>query len=145
MGSVVVAPPQLPWEPVDQSLMEKIPAETALYHVPYPKGLLWKPLRRLSPLGIWLPKAWAACRRAICEHQPDALLTSGPPHLVHLLGRELRNRYGLPWIADFRDPWVAGERLDVLEEDASDATRVSKRGGRDAGRRRDRREHTRVS
>ncbi len=106
--SVVVAPPELPWEPVDQALMERIPAETALYHVLYPEGLLWKPLRRLSPLGIWLPKAWAACRRAIHEHHTDALLTSGPPHLVHLLGRELRNRYGLPWIADFRDPWVAG-------------------------------------
>jgi glycosyltransferase involved in cell wall biosynthesis len=109
-GSVVVAPPRIRWEPSDEALLDQLPSETALYHVPYPEGRLWKPVRKFAPYGAWLPRAWAGCRRAIRDHRPDAMLTSGPPHCIHLLGRYLRRRQGLPWIADFRDPWVAGDR-----------------------------------
>src|SRR5262249_24868147 len=41
------------------------------------------------------------------HRRPDAVLTSGPPHCVHLLGLYLRRRFGIPWLADFRDPWVS--------------------------------------
>jgi glycosyltransferase involved in cell wall biosynthesis len=34
------------------------------------------------------------------------VLTSGPPQFVHLLGLYLKRRHRLPWVADFRDPWV---------------------------------------
>jgi glycosyltransferase involved in cell wall biosynthesis len=59
--------------------------------------------------SVWLPKALAACGRAMRDHRPDAVLTTGPPHLVHLLGLYLRHRHGLPWVADFRDPWITKE------------------------------------
>ncbi|MBD3335271.1 MAG: glycosyltransferase, partial [Candidatus Eisenbacteria bacterium] len=39
----------------------------------------------------------------------SAVWTTSSPDSVHLAGRALRRRFGLPWIADFRDPWV--ERL----------------------------------
>ncbi|MFI5459069.1 MAG: glycosyltransferase family 4 protein [Isosphaerales bacterium] len=107
--SVVVAPPRLPWEPTDEALLGRVPPETAVHHVPYPDGLIWKPMRRLFHERVWLPSAAAACYRAIRRHQPDAVLTSGPPHSIHLLGRHLRRWTGLPWVADFRDPWVAGD------------------------------------
>src|SRR3989442_1872940 len=38
---------------------------------------------------------------------PDAILTSGPPHCVHVLGHYLKRSTGLPWVADFRDPWIS--------------------------------------
>ena len=65
-------------------------------------------LQQVAFRAVWLPKAWPACARAWKEHRPDAVLTSGPPHVVHLLGLLLKRRYGLPWVADFRDPWVKG-------------------------------------
>ena len=34
------------------------------------------------------------------------ILSSGPPHTVHLIARTIANISGLPFIADFRDPWV---------------------------------------
>jgi glycosyltransferase involved in cell wall biosynthesis len=34
------------------------------------------------------------------------VLTSSQPYVVHLVGRELRRRTGVPWVADFRDPWT---------------------------------------
>lgn len=36
----------------------------------------------------------------------DTLITTGPPHSVHLIGRALKNKTPLRWIADFRDPWT---------------------------------------
>ena len=36
----------------------------------------------------------------------DLLITTGPPHSLHLIGRQLKRKTGLPWIADFRDPWT---------------------------------------
>ena len=57
----------------------------------------------------WVPFAARAARRLARAGEVDAVLTSGPPHSTHLVGlrlqRELRRR-GLPWIADFRDPWT---------------------------------------
>src|SRR5208337_4996978 len=109
--TVVVAPPRYPWEATDQALLARVPPETAVYYVPYPHGLIWKPIQKLIPGdACWLPLAAAGCYRAIRQHRPNAFLTSGPPHYTHRLGRYLRRCTGLPWVADFRDPWVAGDR-----------------------------------
>ncbi len=58
---------------------------------------------------LWLPFARAALRRLLRREPFDAVLTSGPPHSVHLLGKWLRRKFGLPWIADFRDGWAGGD------------------------------------
>lgn len=104
---VVVSPPTMPWEPVDPKLAEQIPADVPVYRVPYPQGRLWKPLRYLAPNGCWLPFARAGVRRAVRDYPPDAVWTSGPPHSVHLMGRWVQRQFGIPWVAGFRDPWVA--------------------------------------
>lgn len=43
----------------------------------------------------------------------DALITTGPPHSLHLIGLEISNRHHIPWLADFRDPWT---NIDFYEE-----------------------------
>jgi hypothetical protein len=43
--------------------------------------------------------------------QPDVVLTSSPPHAVHIVGRELRKLLGIPWVADFRDPYLTDPRF----------------------------------
>lgn len=40
------------------------------------------------------------------SYEPDALVTFGQPFTDHLVGLELKRRYGLPWLAHFSDPWV---------------------------------------
>lgn len=37
----------------------------------------------------------------------DAIITTGPPHSMHLIGLELQKRFAVKWIADFRDPWTS--------------------------------------
>jgi glycosyltransferase involved in cell wall biosynthesis len=104
--TVVVSPPSLPYDPVDGDLLRQIPAETAVVSVPFPQGGVNRILRRFAPEGIWLPQALAACGQAVARTKLDAMLTSGPPHCVHLLGLYFKRRYRLPWVADFRDPWI---------------------------------------
>ncbi len=36
----------------------------------------------------------------------ETLITTGPPHSLHLIGMELKNKLNVKWIADFRDPWT---------------------------------------
>jgi glycosyltransferase involved in cell wall biosynthesis len=105
----VVAPPDLPWEPVDQKLLAQVPPETTVWSVPYPRR--WpKALRWAAPYALWLARALPACSRAVRTQRPDVVLTSGPPHWVHLLGLYLKRAHGLPWVADFRDPWITTDQ-----------------------------------
>src|SRR4051794_40459078 len=111
--SVVVAPPRFSSEPLDEALLARVPPETAVYHVPYPEGAIWNLFHRVYPRNLWPSLAAGAGPPAIRQHRPDAILTSGPPHFAHLVGRHLRRRTGLPWVADFRDPWVASDRTPI--------------------------------
>lgn len=40
------------------------------------------------------------------ENEIDTVITTGPPHSLHLIGLELKQKMKLTWIADFRDPWT---------------------------------------
>lgn len=42
----------------------------------------------------------------IQKNNIHTLITTGPPHSVHLIGLKLRENLGVKWIADFRDPWT---------------------------------------
>ncbi len=53
----------------------------------------------------WMPYAYRAAKRFIRENGADAVITTGPPHSTHLAGLRLK-KLGMPWVADFRDPWT---------------------------------------
>lgn len=36
----------------------------------------------------------------------DAVISTGPPHSMHLIAMGLKLKHHIPWIADFRDPWT---------------------------------------
>src|ERR1051325_721406 len=40
------------------------------------------------------------------KHKVDAIVSTGPPHSMHLIALELKRKFNLPWLADFRDPWT---------------------------------------
>ncbi|MBW2960671.1 glycosyltransferase family 4 protein [Mesonia aestuariivivens] len=40
------------------------------------------------------------------EHQIETVITTGPPHSLHLIGKQLKEKLAVNWIADFRDPWT---------------------------------------
>ncbi len=42
----------------------------------------------------------------ISKENIETIITTGPPHSLHLIGLQLQERLGVKWIADFRDPWT---------------------------------------
>ena len=36
----------------------------------------------------------------------ETIITTGPPHSLHLIGLQLKQKLDVRWIADFRDPWT---------------------------------------
>jgi glycosyltransferase involved in cell wall biosynthesis len=54
---------------------------------------------------IWNPWAYRAAAAQLRSSHYDAIITTGPPHSTHLVGLKLKRRFGIPWLADFRDPW----------------------------------------
>jgi glycosyltransferase involved in cell wall biosynthesis len=69
----------------------------------------------------WVPFAVARARHLGRQRGLDAVLTSGPPHSVHLAGLAIRRLQGLPWLADFRDPWT-----DIHYNEALPRTRLAR-------------------
>ncbi len=90
----------------------------------------------------WWPFAVYRGKQLLGGGRFDAIVTSGAPHSVHLVGRSLHRLKGIPWIADLHDPWTDisyydefphtrwAERLDAAFErsvlaEASAVTTVS--------------------
>lgn len=55
-------------------------------------------------LWVWMSYRWL--KKYLREHPVDAIVSTGPPHSMHLLARRLSLATGIPWVADFRDPWT---------------------------------------
>lgn len=64
----------------------------------------------------WIPFAAARGRSLIRREGIDVVVTSGPPHSSHWIGRSLRRGTGTPWVADFRDPWSAKPWVEAREQ-----------------------------
>lgn len=62
----------------------------------------------------WVPYAAREAARLHAAAPYDVVLTSGPPHSAHLVGRALRRKTGVPWVADLRDPWTGINFYDEL-------------------------------
>ncbi len=54
----------------------------------------------------WKRYALREIPKILAEHNCLAIITTGPPHSTHLIGLKVAAQTGLPWIADFRDPWT---------------------------------------
>ena len=40
------------------------------------------------------------------DNEIDVIISTGPPHSVHLIAQKLHQKNTIKWIADFRDPWT---------------------------------------
>ncbi len=54
----------------------------------------------------WVKYAIKQAEEILKTEKIDAIITTGPPHSTHLIGLDLKQRFGVKWIADFRDPWT---------------------------------------
>lgn len=55
---------------------------------------------------FWVKPSVSYLEKYIQENNIDTIVTSGPPHSLHLIGLELKQKLNVKWFADFRDPWT---------------------------------------
>ena len=55
---------------------------------------------------LWVKPSVAFLEKYCRENAIDAIITTGPPHSLHLIGLALQEKLGVKWVADFRDPWT---------------------------------------
>lgn len=56
---------------------------------------------------FWVKPSIQNLEKYLKEHHYDVLVTTGPPHSLHLIGLGLKKKFPqLKWLADFRDPWT---------------------------------------
>ena len=59
-----------------------------------------------DPRVMWVGPSVRFLKKYLREHPVDAIVTTGPPQSMHLIGLKLSGATGIPWVADFRDPWT---------------------------------------
>ena len=55
---------------------------------------------------FWIKPSVKFLSAYLNDNHIDAIITTGPPHSMHLIGLELKKKLGIKWISDFRDPWT---------------------------------------
>jgi glycosyltransferase involved in cell wall biosynthesis len=59
-----------------------------------------------DPRRFWIKPAYKYLLKYLKQNPVDFIVTTGPPHSMHLIGHKLRQKFNIPWLADFRDPWT---------------------------------------
>lgn len=63
--------------------------------------------------ALWIRPSIKRLRREMKKQAFDAIISTGPPHSMHLIAKALKREFSIPWIADFRDPWTF---IDFFED-----------------------------
>jgi glycosyltransferase involved in cell wall biosynthesis len=62
---------------------------------------------------FWIKPSVKFLTKYLHENKMDCIITTGPPHSLHLIGYHLNLHTKIPWVADFRDPWTS---IDFYKE-----------------------------
>lgn len=71
-----------------------------------------------DPRVFWVKPAARFLSSYIEQHDIKTIITTGPPHSIHLIGKRLKSKHDIKWLADFRDPWSNWDLLDKLKTTA---------------------------
>ncbi len=55
---------------------------------------------------FWIKPSIRFLKDYIQKKGIDTIISTGPPHSMHLIALGLKKQLGIKWIADFRDPWT---------------------------------------
>ena len=72
------------------------------------KAMLWVRGNLFIPDArvLWVKPSIKFLKEYIKKHQIETVITTGPPHSLHLIGLQLKKDLAINWITDFRDPWT---------------------------------------
>ncbi len=58
-----------------------------------------------DPKIFWVNSSVKFLHQYLKENKVDVVISTGPPHSMHLIAQKLKQKNNIKWIADFRDPW----------------------------------------
>ncbi len=105
----------------DEELLKEIPADTSITRtaalIPSPR-LPWRVREFITRWLLtvdeqvgWLPFANRAGIRIMQEKPVEVIYSTSAPYTAHLIARHLHQKTSIPWVADFRDPWIGNANL----------------------------------
>lgn len=59
-----------------------------------------------DPRCFWIRPSIRFLVKYLKEHPADVIVSTGPPHSMHLIAKGVARATGIKWVADFRDPWT---------------------------------------
>ena len=65
--------------------------------------------------SMWIKPSVRYLKKWVKENPVDAILTDGPPHTNTVIGCRLSQATGIPWLADFQDPWTQVDYYEMLK------------------------------
>lgn len=55
---------------------------------------------------FWIKPSVKFLRKYLKKNPVDAIISTGPPHSMHMIALGVSKHFDIPWVADFRDPWT---------------------------------------
>lgn len=55
---------------------------------------------------FWIKPSYKFLKKYITKNNIEHIITTGPPHSMHVIGLKLKKKLKVKWVADFRDPWL---------------------------------------
>lgn len=103
---VLAVDPRYYEEPPDTELLGLVPDDLCVTHTPAWRAS-WTRRLGVGDLGIRAYFPMRTVLRRICrERRPDLLYIPGGPFYTFLLGADMRDEFGIPYVLDYTDPWV---------------------------------------
>ncbi len=59
-----------------------------------------------DPRMLWIRPSVKNLTKYLKENPVDVVISTGPPHSMHLIAMKLKRKLEIKWVADFRDPWT---------------------------------------
>jgi len=55
---------------------------------------------------FWIKPSVKYLTNYLKNNPVDAMVSTGPPHSMHMIALRIKKKMNIPWLADFRDPWT---------------------------------------
>jgi glycosyltransferase involved in cell wall biosynthesis len=62
---------------------------------------------------FWIKPSVKFLSEYLKNNPVDVIVSTGPPHSMHLIAMQIHDKLHIPWLADFRDPWT---NIDYYKE-----------------------------
>ena len=68
-----------------------------------------------DPKMLWIAPSVRYLKKYLSKNRIEIIVTTGPPHSMHIIGRKIAKATPTPWLADFRDPWTKMYNFKYME------------------------------